>query len=62
MSDAMRAPCHARKDNGDVEAAAIALGVPLTVLHVAVQRAAASVARIAAPRRARPASAIGRAS
>jgi hypothetical protein len=37
---------HVREDSGDVAAAAIAFGVPLTVHHVAVQRAAASVARI----------------
>jgi hypothetical protein len=37
---------HARKDSGDIPAAAKALGVPVTVHHVAIQRAGASVARI----------------
>jgi hypothetical protein len=44
--EASRIVRHARKDSGDVEGAARALGVPLTVHHVAVQRAAASVGRI----------------
>jgi hypothetical protein len=44
--EASRVVRHARRDSGDVEAAARALGVPVTVHHVAVQRAAASVARI----------------
>lgn len=37
---------HARKGGGDVPRAAAELGVPITMHHVAVQRAAASVVRI----------------
>src|ERR1700731_4882839 len=44
--EASRVVRHARKDSGDVEAAARALGVPVTVHHVAIQRAGAAVARI----------------
>jgi hypothetical protein len=39
--------CEARKDSGDIPAAAKALGVPVTVHHVAIQRADA-VGRIEA--------------
>ena len=44
--EASRVVRHARRDSGDVEAAARALGVPVTVHHVAIQRAGAAVARI----------------
>jgi hypothetical protein len=44
--EASRIVRHARKDSGDIPAAAKALGVPVTVHHVAIQRAGASVARI----------------
>ena len=37
---------HARKSGGDVEAAARELGVPATLHHVAMQRAASAVERI----------------
>jgi hypothetical protein len=44
--EASRVARHARKDSGDIPAAARALGVPVTVHGVAVQRAGAAVARI----------------
>lgn len=44
--EASRVVRHARKDSGDIEAAARELGVPVTVHRVAMQRAGASVARI----------------
>ena len=37
---------HARKNGGDIPAAARGLGVPITEHHVAVQRAGALVPRI----------------
>jgi hypothetical protein len=41
--EASRLVRHARKDSGDIPGAARALGVPVTVHHVAVQRAADAV-------------------
>lgn len=45
-TDASRLVRHARKDSGDIPAAARELGVPVTAHHVAMQRAGAAVARI----------------
>jgi hypothetical protein len=46
--EASRIVRHARKDSGDIPAAARALGVPVTVHHIAIQRAADAVGRIEA--------------